>query len=94
MQIVTDWPGAVACAALLLSPPAEAQISLAVRRTGAERRGGEEGDSDAKFARFQGEVGNFHWYRFNMGGFAVITLRPLGFCEVLQQPELKKVDSV
>lgn len=58
MQIVTDWPGAVACAALLLSPPAEAQISLAVERTGVDR--GRGGNSDAKFARFQGEVGNFH----------------------------------
>lgn len=45
---------------LLLSPPAEAQISLAVEpaRAGAER--GRGGNSDAKFARFQGEVGNFH----------------------------------
>lgn len=38
MQIVTDWAGVVACAALLLSPPEEPQISLAV-----EERGGEEG---------------------------------------------------
>lgn len=48
-------PALWCCAALLLSPPAEAQISLAV-----EADEGKGGNSDAKFARFQGELGNFH----------------------------------
>lgn len=47
MQIVTDWADAVACTALLLSPPEESQISLSIE----ERRGGSDALKSRDFKR-------------------------------------------